>query len=191
MIKADQSHKGLVVDIISKSFDNNKGVNWVIKQGAKRKERIIALAEYSFDFCQMFGSAYISDDHKACALILYPDRKKINIKTIYLEIKFAFKAVGLGRVFKIIKREAKINSFHPKGRFAYIWFIGVDPEYQGKGYGSKLLTQVINACSSNKLPICLETSTIQNALWYKKFGFKLYKILKDFGYTMYMFQRSC
>ena len=36
---------------------------------------------YSFDLCSLFGDVFISDDNKACAPIVYPDKKsyaKIN-----------------------------------------------------------------------------------------------------------------
>lgn len=48
MIPADYKDKELVVDILTKSFADNKSVNYIIKQDGKRIERIKNLMRYSF-----------------------------------------------------------------------------------------------------------------------------------------------
>jgi len=70
------------VNILANSFDNNKSVNYIIKQDKKRAERIKNLIKYSFDMCYFFGNVFLSDNKKACALILLPEKKKINLKFI-------------------------------------------------------------------------------------------------------------
>jgi hypothetical protein len=186
MIQANISHKSIVVDIISKSFDDNKSINWIIKQDKRRESRIKALAEYSFDICLQFGAIYLSDDEKGCVLLLFPEKKKSSLKTMLLDAKLALKAIGIERAIKIMNRESKIHSFHPKEPFLYLWFIGVDPMYQGKGSGSRLLEEVLKKYDK---PICLETSTIRNLPWYERFGFEVYQEVNDFGYKLYMMKK--
>ena len=48
MVKAIYSDKPLVVDILSKSFNDNKSINYIVKQDGKREERLRKLMEYSF-----------------------------------------------------------------------------------------------------------------------------------------------
>lgn len=179
MIKADKSHKNLVIDILCQSFDNNKSVNWTIKQDRKRHERIKYLAEYSFETCLLFGAVYLSSDQKACALLLFPEQKKTKLKTILLDLKLAIKSIGVERVLKVLNKETLLKSFHPKKQYVYLWFIGVYPEFQKQGIGSSLLREIIENYRS---PICLETSASENVPWYISFGFKVYKELDDFGY---------
>ncbi len=187
MIKANGNHKKIVVDIISSSFDDNKSINWIIKNDKKRKERIRFLAGYSFDICMQSGVVYLSDDQKGCVLLQFPERKKTNLKTIWLDVKLAVKAIGIDRALKIMNRESKINAFHPKGHFLYLWFIGVAPEHQGKGCGAQLLQEVIKSYPAE---IYLETSTVRNVPWYQKFGFDIYHELDDFGYKIFMMKRA-
>jgi hypothetical protein len=186
MIQANPSHKRIVVNIISKSFDDNKSINWIIKQDKKREERIKALAEYSFDICIQFGAVYLSEDKNGCVLLLFPEKKKTNLRTILLDAKLAFNAIGIERALKILNRESKVKHFHPKEPFLYLWFIGVDPKHQGKGCGSRLLEEVID---KYKYQIYLETSTIRNLPWYQKFGFEIYNELNDFGYKFFMLKK--
>ena len=139
MKKADHTYKSLVVDILSKSFDDNLSINYIVKQDSKRKERIEGLMEYCFKVCLAKGQIFISDNDKSCALILHPEKKMGAIKEMLLELKLAFSIIGLTRSFKVLKREKLIKQNQPKEPFYYLWFIGVAPDAQGKGIGSALI----------------------------------------------------
>ena len=188
MKKADQSKKALVIDILSESFDENKSVNYVVRQENHRKDRIKELMDYSFNVCNAFGEVWISDDEQACALILHPDRKKTTLSTLLWDAKLALSVIGLKRIGAVMGRETKIKSFHPKEPFIYLWFIGVKPELQNKGIGSRLLKEIIEDSDINKRPIYLETSTERNLPWYQNHGFKIFNSL-DIKYTLYMLRR--
>ena len=55
----------------------------------------------------------------------------------------------------------------------YLQSIAVEPEEQGKGYGSSLLRAMITKIDNEGLPIYLETNTEKNMLYYEKFGFEV------------------
>lgn len=189
MIRAGIEDKNQIVEILSNAFDDNKSVNYIIQQDAKRKQRIRNLMAYSFDICHSFGDVFLSEDKKGCALILLPDKKKTTLRSVLLDTKLAVSAIGLTNIKKAMEREAAINKIHPDGIIYYLWFIGVDPADQGNGVGSKLLESVIQKGLSQKRIICLETSTIKNLPWYEKHGFKTYRDL-DFGYKLYCMRRE-
>ncbi|MDB5274174.1 MAG: family N-acetyltransferase [Chitinophagaceae bacterium] len=189
MVKANFKDKSLIVDILSKSFDSNKSVNFVAKQDAQRLERIRVLMEYSFEICFMFGEVYLSEDKQGCALLLYPEKKKTNLKSIYWDAKLAFNCIGITRIGKVLKREALIKSNHPKTPMCYLWFLGVNPDSQNKGIGSNLIKSVIQKSVEEMRDIYLETSTLTNIPWYQKFNFKVTKEL-DLGYKLFIFKRS-
>ena len=184
MIRATRNDKDRIVGILTRSFDDNKSVNYIVKQDGKRADRIKTLMRYSFDVCQLFGDVFLSDDKKACALIVKPDEKKTTLKSILLDAKLAIKCIGLSNIKKAMARESKIKSLHPKHSFYYLWFIGVDPEEQNKGIGSHLLQEVIKESKLQQRPIYLETSTLKNLPWYQKFGFQIFEEL-DFGYKLF------
>ena len=173
MKNADYKDKNLVIDILTKSFDTNQSVNYIAMQDGKRLKRISALMDYSFEVCYMFGDVFLSDDRKACALILYPDKKKTTLKSILLDIKLIFSCIGVENIKKALVRESKIKQLQPKTTMYYLWFIGVDPEHQNEGIGSVLLDEIINDSKNKQRPIYLETSTLKNLPWYKKYGFQI------------------
>lgn len=189
MIKADRNLKTLVIEILTNSFQNNQSVNYIVKQDEKRHERIKALMDYSFEICFMHGAVYLSDDKKACALVLYPDKKTFSIKATVLDIKLVFKAIGISRAGKAMSRESAIKSNYPKVPIYYLWFLGVLTSDQGKGIGSKLLAEIIKDSQVQERPIYLETSTTKNIPWYQKFRFSIYNEL-DFGYKLFMLRRG-
>ena len=189
MIKAAYNDKDLVVDILAKSFETNQSVNYIIRQDARKLKRIRHLMDYSFELCFLFGDVFLSADKKACALVLYPEKKKATLKAILLDLKLIFFSVGLQNIRKTLAREAMIKKLQPRERMAYLWFIGVDPEYQNTGIGTQLLNEVIQNSRLKNRPVYLETSTAKNLPWYKKVGFQVYQEL-DLTYKLFFLKYS-
>jgi hypothetical protein len=189
MKRAEYSDKDLVVDILANSLDDNKSVNYIVKQDGKRIRRLKRLMEYSFDICYRYGDVFLSDDKKGCALVVMPDKKKTTFKSILLDAKLALTCIGLSGIKKAMKRESRINKVHPDQPIYYLWFIGVDTKSQSMGIGSGLLKEVIKQSIIRNRPIYLETSTVKNLPWYQKFGFTIFEEL-DFGYTLFCLKRE-
>lgn len=188
MRRATVNDRQLVIDILKKSFEDNRSVNYVVKQDQKREDRIKGLMQYSFDVCNSFGEVWISEDLQACALLLFPDKKRTSLKTILWDLKLALSVIGLDRVTAVLRRESMIKNFHPKKPFAYLWFIGVNPAKQNKGIGSAFIQEVIEKCEQDQRPIYLETSVERNLPFYKKFGFEIFQSL-DLSYKLYHLRR--
>ncbi len=189
MIRAKYTDKSLIVSILVDSFDDNKSVNYIIKQDGKRDLRLRKLMEYSFDVCYLLGDVFLTDNKKGCALIVLPDKKKTNLRSILLDATLAISCVGLSNIKKALDRESKIKKLHPKELMYYLWFIGVDPAEQNKGIGSGLLRDVIKEGISKGRSIYLETSTSKNIPWYEKFGFTIYNEL-DLGYHLFFMKKE-
>ncbi len=189
MIKANYNDKNIIVDILTRSFDDNHSVNFIVQQDEKRIERIRALMDYSFEVCYAFGKVLLSEDRKACALVLFPDQKRTNLKSLFLDAKLILSCIGIGNIYRALSREAKIKHIQPKEAMYYLWFIGVDPNYQNTGTGSKLLNEVIEDSKLQQRHIYLETSTLKNIPWYQKFGFSIYNEL-DLGYKLFFLKRE-
>jgi len=184
MKKANYTDKPLIIDILSKSFDSNLSVNYIIKQDEKRQRRISELMSYSFDVCYLFGEVFLSEDNNACALIVYPDRKKTTLKTVLLDARLILKSVGLKNMRRALNREALIKKIQPKELMSYLWFIGVESNHQNRGIGSKLLDDIINFSDQQNRPLYLETSTLKNLPWYQKHGFEIYHE-EDLSYRLF------
>jgi ribosomal protein S18 acetylase RimI-like enzyme len=189
MIKAVSKDKSLILDLLARSFKNNKSVHFITGNGPNQEKRIHALMDYSFEVCNLFGEIWLSDNRQACALILFPQLKRTTIKSIWLDIKLITNAIGLKGITKVLQRESGIKKIQPKISMTYLWFIGVDPAYQHHGTGSELLSAILANASKKDLPVYLETSTIENLPWYQRFGFEIYdQLILD--YTLFFFKHN-
>jgi hypothetical protein len=189
MIRAEYKDKERIVEILTNSFQDNKSVNYILKQDQRRLQRVRNLMDYSFEVCYLFGDVFLSEDKTGCALIVLPEKKKTTLKSVLLDVKLIFTCTGLSNVKKTLDRESKIKKLHPTEPMYYLWFIGVDNNKQNKGVGSRLLEDVIQQASLKNRTTYLETSTLKNIPWYEKFGFKVYNEL-DLGYRLYFLRRE-
>ena len=185
MVEATDRDKEMVIEILSSSFDDNKSVNYLIPQDSKRVQRIRELMAYSFDLCRLWGKVVISENRKACALVLFPDRKRTMIRSLLLTGRLIFKSIGFINIAKASKRENRVAANHPDIPIYHLWFLGVLPEQQGRGTGSKLLGELLTDASSMNRPLYLETSTQRNIPWYEKHGFSIYGKIQ-LSYTLYL-----
>lgn len=185
MKRATINQKELVIDIISNSFDQDPGVNYLISQDKNRKLKIRYLIDYCFEVAIKSGEVYLSDDDKAAALITYPDSPLNILETVRLEVKLLWKALGVGNGIRALRREALLKAKRPKKDIVYLWFIGVNPKYQGQGVGKLLLNEIVNYSASLDKPLYLECSP-HNLDWYKMMGFEVYDELSEDPFQYFM-----
>lgn len=190
MIRAAYSDKHIVVDILTKAFDHNKSVNFVVKQDKNRIRRISELMSYSFEMCFAFGEVFLSPERHACALILFPDEQRTTLKTISWHIELIWKSIGVMNVWKVLKRSTLIKRQYPDEPICHLWFGGVDPSYQRRGVASKWLNELVREDISRNRPLFLETSTQQNLSLYQKLGFQIYQQLEIAGHMLYLMRRE-
>jgi GNAT superfamily N-acetyltransferase len=189
MIEASHKDKTFIVDLLSRAFDDNKSVNYVLPQDRRRRERIRHLMSYSFEVCHRFGKVYLSEEGRGCAMILFPEQQKTDLSSLVLDFKLITRSIGLSHVRKAMNRESAIKNRHPQELLYYLWFIGVEHGERGKGIGSALLNGIIQEAGAMNRTICLETSAPKNLPWYQKAGFSIYDEL-DLGYTLYFLKKN-
>jgi GNAT superfamily N-acetyltransferase len=59
--------------------------------------------------------------------------------------------------------------------YIHLLIMGVSQEFQGKGFGGKLLRALIEKAETEKKPIYLETQKEDNINFYEKYGFSVKK----------------
>ena len=66
---------------------------------------------------------------------------------------------------------AALESNHPAAPHYYLPFVGVEPEWQGRGLGTALMRPVLDRCDEEKMPAYLEASSPRNRVLYERHGF--------------------
>jgi ribosomal protein S18 acetylase RimI-like enzyme len=84
------------------------------------------------------------------------------------------RATGLARFGRLQAIRVDMDKHHPmQRRHAYLWFLGVAPEAQGRGVGSALLRAANARNDAAGLPAYLETGTTRNVALYERHGFNV------------------
>lgn len=65
-----------------------------------------------------------------------------------------------------------LDQHHPDQDCFYLQFIGVAPDQQGRGLGSRLLTSVLQRCDATGTPAYLEATSVSNRRLYQRHGFE-------------------
>ncbi|WP_312165917.1 GNAT family N-acetyltransferase [Phenylobacterium sp.] len=88
-------------------------------------------------------------------------------------------ATGFSRLPRMSAMRAIMDEHHPKAPpHAYLWFLGVRPEAQGFGVGSRLLAHGLARVDAKGLPAYLESSSPANVPLYRRHGFEVVEVLK-------------
>jgi GNAT superfamily N-acetyltransferase len=72
---------------------------------------------------------------------------------------------------RVLRAIAALEARHPRELHYYLAFVGVDPEWQGRGLGSAVLARVLERCDREGMPAFLEASTPRNRALYERHGF--------------------
>ncbi len=186
MIIAKPEDKKLFLEVLGQAFQGNKSSEWV----SRNTRNLEGLMDYAFEKCQPKGGAYFSDNKKAVFLLDKPELKLPALKEIEININLIFKVIGLRNVFSILKRESYIKKYHPKEPYYYAWFLGVPPEEQGKGHGSRFIAELFEKTYTEKRAIYLETSNPLNLPLYEKFGFEIYHKWSGQGFPLWFLRKE-
>ena len=82
-------------------------------------------------------------------------------------------AAGLGRFGRLLQLREAMDKHHPMERpHDYLWFLGVHPDAQGAGVGSRLLASKTARMDAAGRAGFLETATPRNVPLYSRHGFK-------------------
>lgn len=92
------------------------------------------------------------------------------------QIKIFFKSIWGHDFYDLrpwLRWLAEIDKIHPQEPHYYLAFMGVEPGYQGRGFGSAILRHVAARADEAKTGCYLETASPQNVPLYQRFGFQV------------------
>lgn len=167
-----------LVRILTGVLLDNPSATHVVKNDAKRIERITHLAKYMLRRAKRKKGLYVSSDCNGLAICykVMPGEKK-SFSEWLDEIIVGFKVIGYARIPSILKRQTYLKEQMPKDRpYLYFWFLGVDEEARGMetGIAAELKEHVFADAKKWGLPIYAETSIKKNKIVYQRYGFEIF-----------------
>jgi GNAT superfamily N-acetyltransferase len=90
----------------------------------------------------------------------------------FLSMKISNEAKKMKVLSNAIEEAKKSLNLDP---YIHLLIMGVSQEYQGKGFGGKLIRAIIEKAETEKKPIYLETQKEENVTLYEKYEFSVKK----------------
>jgi ribosomal protein S18 acetylase RimI-like enzyme len=106
-------------------------------------------------------------------------------RSIFLGLQIGGKLIReINHVFQNIERDRRTWMEVP---YVYLFALGIYPQYQGQGYGTKLVKTMLDALPL-KIPVYLETESERNVKFYEKLGFEVIKQINVPVYDLPMWE---
>ena len=80
---------------------------------------------------------------------------------------------GISTALRFARIDHEMRKRHPHFRHWYLWFLGVEPERQGKGLGSLLLRSLSGRAKADGVPCYLETDKPTSVKLYERHGYRV------------------
>jgi ribosomal protein S18 acetylase RimI-like enzyme len=113
---------------------------------------------------------YTTDGVAGAAVWELPGQWKVGVGR-QLRLLPAMIGVFSRRLPRVLRALAVLESRHPREPHFYLAFIGVKPEWQGRGLGGALIAPILERCDRDGVPAFLEASTPRNRAMYERHGF--------------------
>ena len=169
--KARGDEGATVAAALARAFYDDPAAAWVIPDDARRHallERAFALFYERIWRAQ--EASYTTAQGVGAAVWELPGQWKLGIGA-QLRL-FPRLARTYGRHLpRLIQAITALERDHPEEPHYYLPFVGVVPEWQGRGLGAALLRPMLDRCDAEGLPAYLEASSPRNRGLYERHGF--------------------
>jgi ribosomal protein S18 acetylase RimI-like enzyme len=163
---------------LARAFEDDPVMSWVFRDESERLARLErAFSLFLRKIWMPPGECYAIDRLFGAALWLPPDEWHLGVadQVRLLPSMIAVTGRNLPRLFTVLNF---IEKKHPKEPHYYLAVLGVEPEAQGRGFGSALMQPVLTRCDRERIPAYLESSKRRNVVLYERHGFRVVEELK-------------
>ena len=180
------------VDVLTDAFF--KESMWKEVFTDEEKNRI--LTEVMVRFCLKYGNVLSTSDNLEGVMAIAPHDKDMTTWRIirsgafFLSMKIGNEAKKMKVLSNAVDEAKKSLNLGP---YVHLLIMGVSQEFQGKGFGGKLVRAVIEKAETEKKSIYLETQKEENVPFYEKYGFSVKKktlLPEPFNLPMWLMVRE-
>jgi ribosomal protein S18 acetylase RimI-like enzyme len=170
----------IVSETLGRAFFDDPVFAWVIPDEGERRRTI---AEFFMLFAravQPYDEICLADSGVGAALWVPPGQPPVAPE---FEKEFVARSIALAgeHAVKLGAITEAMEKHHPTEPHQYLWFLGVNPAWQGRGVGSALLQPVLERCDRKSTPAYLEATSPNNVRLYERHGFDVIGIIDEHG----------
>ena len=169
--KARAEDAPAVAGALAQAFAADPAMSWVFPTDATRQatvERMFALLLDRLWLEQ--DECYTTQSGAGACVWELPGRWKVGALE-QLQVLPRLALMARRDTPRLLQSFYKLESNHPKAEHYYLPFVGVRPEWQGRGLGAALLRPILDRCDRERVPAYLEASAPRNRDLYMRHGF--------------------
>ena len=156
-----------LAESLARAFYDDPVAQWSLPSDRRRlgqqrrffAQRLRTLLPEELVFCD--------EERRGAALWAPPDRWRTPLGEL-LRTRIVSRRVPL-----FLLGGMRVEKLHPRDPHYYLAVLGVDPERQGGGLGSRLLAPMLERCDREHVPAYLESSKERNVDFYGRHGFRV------------------
>ena len=161
---------GAVIETLAQAFQTDPALSWIVPDVERRKAVLRGLFKVLVPVDAKVGLVARSAGDESAALWRAPGRADSTIGE-FLSTGIPLALHFRGALPRALTVSKGIETHRPKGDYWYLHYIGVRPEFQGKGFGGRIIRERTAVADAAAVPCWLETATPENVGLYQRFGF--------------------
>jgi ribosomal protein S18 acetylase RimI-like enzyme len=177
---AQLSEAGSLKVALGAAFFGDPIFGWLIGPGSSRQARLEGYFAIQLAHALADGCVWTTEGLQGAALCMPPGQWRLPPKVMTAH-GGRFASIFRTRFPRAVGLLAAVERRHLRGAHYYFANIGVAPEAQGQGLGSKLMRPTLDRCDEQGLPAYLEATSERNAALYERLGFQCTEVLRFAG----------
>lgn len=164
--------------MLTRAFFNDPKLTYIAPDADRRLEMGRHLFAFELRYGLRYGRVYATSPALEGVSVWVPsDRSAITFwRAMRAGVLAMRKGLGKAALNRVVAFSDMVDSYHARhfpDPHCYLFFLGVDPDFQGKGFGSRLLRPVLDGLDRTKTPCYLNTQNAANIRFYEHFGFEV------------------
>lgn len=171
--EAGPAQAGALVATLAAAFANDPAMSWIMPDAADRQRRLPGLFRTLVADDLARGWALASPAGEAVTLWRHSDMVHESLWRMITGLPGFIRVLG-PNLLRGLAVSTAVEAHQPKGRpYHHLHFAGVDPAFQGRGWGGAAIRAGQDRARASGLPVFLETATPENVGLYQALGFRV------------------
>ena len=172
---AERSARSAMIATLARAFADDPAMVWIMPDPVQRAARLPKLFALLVDDEFAAGWALAAPGSEAVTLWRSSEAVHGSLWDLIRSVPGFLVAMGLN-LPRALAVSLAIEKHHPAGQqYDYLHFAGVDPAYQGRGWGGAAIRAGLARAATRGRPVYLETATPENIGLYQRLGFAVIK----------------
>jgi len=177
VINLNPSDKQSAASVITRAFYEYPMIQYYWPDQERKARHLEWYFECAVNYGLRYGVVYTNPETSGLSIWLPPGRTKITtiryLISGYLRLPLFMGWENFNRAKTSDDLILKVHSELMPNPHWYLWIIAVDPDHQGEGIGSRLLSPGLEQADMQNLPCYVETHAKANDTFYTGSGFEL------------------